>query len=110
MHMNNSSSEPLPAVYRQFQDQYPDVWQAYDRLGAAVHNQGPLDDKTRELIKLGLAVGVGSEGAVHSHTRKALEAGATSEEIRHAILLAAPTLGFPQMMAALTWVEDILSP
>jgi AhpD family alkylhydroperoxidase len=69
---------------------------------------GPLDRRTAELVKLGLAVGARQEGGVHSHVRRALEAGATPEEVRHAIRLAVTTVGFPTMMAALTWAEDLL--
>jgi 4-carboxymuconolactone decarboxylase len=45
---------------------------------------------------------------VHSHVRRALTAGATREEIHHAIMLTAATIGFPAVMAALSWAEDIL--
>ncbi len=48
------------------------------------------------------------EGAAHSHVRRALEAGATPDELRHAALLALTTLGFPNMMKGLMWVEDVL--
>lgn len=102
-------SETLPAAYESFTEEYPDVWAAYDQLGTAVHAHGPLDDNTRELVKLALAIGIGSEGAVHAHTRKALQKGITPEEIRHVVLLAIPTTGFPAAQAARTWVEDILS-
>lgn len=102
-------SEEYPKPYSAFMEQYREVWEAYDRLGAAVHGQGPLDAKTREVAKLGIAIGIGSEGAVHSHTRKARATGATDEEIRHVALLAIPTIGFPAAMAAITWIEDILS-
>lgn len=102
--------DTLPASYREFQERHPAVWAAYDRLGAACHGAGPLDERTRQLVKLGIAVGQRSEGAVHSHTRKALEAGATPDEVRHVVLLAIPTVGFPLSMAALTWVEDVLTP
>lgn len=101
-------SNDLPVAYEEFMTQYEDIWNAYDELGATVHEAGPLDPKTRELVKLGLSIGARMEGAVHSHTRKALDAGATPDEIRHAVLLAIPTVGFPNMMAALTWVEDEL--
>jgi AhpD family alkylhydroperoxidase len=60
------------------------------------------------LIKLGMAVASGQEGAVHSHTRRASEAGATREEIRQVALLALTTVGFPRMMAGLTWIDDVL--
>lgn len=99
----------LPKPYRDFQEQYADIWQAYDRLGNAVHVAGPLDEKNRALVKLALVVGAGKEGTVHAHVRKALESGLNADEIRHAVLLAIPTLGFPSTMVALTWVEDVLA-
>ena len=98
----------LPRSYEAFKRSYSKIWQAYDRLGRLSHEAGPLDEKTRELVKLALSVGARLEGAVHSHAARALEAGATAGEIRHVVLLGLTTLGFPSMMAALTWVEDIL--
>ena len=98
----------LPEAYENFKKAYPKIWQDYDRLGAAVHDSGPLDKKNRELIKLAMAIGARLEGAVHSHTRRALEAGAKAEEIYHVVLLSLTTLGFPQTIAAMTWVEDDL--
>lgn len=99
----------LPAAYRQFQDAHPEIWKAYDRLGAALHGEGPLDAKTRELVKLALAAGARLEGAVHAHTRLAVQAGASADEIRHVVLLALTTLGFPTMMAVRTWVDEVLA-
>lgn len=98
----------LPKPYAKFQADFPEVEAAYDQYAQAAHAAGPLDEKTRRLVKLSLAIGARMEGAVHAQTRKALEAGLTPEEIRHAVVLAAPTLGFPNMMAALTWVNDVL--
>lgn len=98
----------LPQAYEDFRKNYPEIWRAYDGLGAAVHNSGPLEKKHRELLKLAMAIGARLEGAVHSHTRRALEAGASAEEIRHVVLLGVTTLGFPHTVAALTWVEDDL--
>lgn len=98
----------LPKAYEEFKKKYPTIWQAYDRLGAAIHESGPLDKKNRELLKLAMAVGARLEGAVHSHTRRAIEAGAVTEEIYHVVLLGVTTLGFPHTVAALTWVEDDL--
>lgn len=98
----------LPKAYENFKKAYPKIWQDYDRLGAAVHDSGPLDKKNRELIKLAMAIGARLEGAVHSHTRRALEAGASAAEIYHVVLLSLTTLGFPHTIAAMTWVEDDL--
>lgn len=98
----------LPAAYERFQRTYRRVWEAYDRLGAAVHQEGPLDPKTRKLVKLGLAIGGRLEGAVHSHARWALDAGASAAEIGHVVSLAVTTVGFPSAVAAFTWVEETL--
>ena len=97
-----------PSRFQKFGRKYPTVMRAYEALGEATQQGGPLDAKTRALVKLALAVGSGREGAVHSHTRRALDAGCNPGEIRHAVLLATTTLGFPGMMAAMTWVDDIL--
>lgn len=101
------SSEP-PKRFREFARRYPAVAQAYEALAGATQAAGPLDPKTRCLVKLGIAAGAWREGAVHSHARRALDAGCTEAEIRHVVLLATTTLGFPSMMAVMTWVEDVL--
>jgi 4-carboxymuconolactone decarboxylase len=61
------------------------------------------------LIKLGMAAATRSESAVHSHVHRALEAGATAKEVEHAILLGVTTIGFPNMMAALTWARAAIA-
>lgn len=96
----------LPKQFRAFVRTYPRVAAAYEQLGTEVHGSGPLDDKTRALVKLGISIGSRLEGAVHSHVRKALAAGVKPAALRHAALLALPTIGFPSMMAALSWIED----
>lgn len=98
----------IPKRFVQFTDEYPEIARAYDQLGAACHLAGPLPKKERALIKLGISIGAWLEGAVHSHVRKALEAGANAQEIRHTALLSLPTIGFPSTMAVLTWIDDIL--
>jgi alkylhydroperoxidase/carboxymuconolactone decarboxylase family protein YurZ len=98
----------LPKHFSNFKKNYPSIADAYENLGKAVHKSGPLEDKTRALIKIAVSAGAGMEGAVHSQVRKALELGISPDEIRHTVLLAFPTIGFPAMMAVLSWVNDIL--
>lgn len=98
----------LPGAYMEFIRRYPDIGRAYADLSHSCHKAGPLDKKTRRLIKLGIAIGINSEGAIRSHTRRALEEGISPEEIRHTVLLAFTTAGFPYMIAAHKWVEEVL--
>ena len=98
----------LPAAAGDVRRDYPEVWTAFERLGAACAEAGPISARTRRLVKLALAVGRGAEGIVHSHARQALAEGVSADEIRHVALLAVPTLGFHAGVSALTWIEDIV--
>ena len=98
----------LPEAFTRFSETYPGLSEAYETLAGRCHKAGPLSKRERALVKLGIAVGARQEGALHSHTRKALALGISPEEIRHVALLALTTVGFPNMMAALTWMDDLL--
>ena len=98
----------LPNVYKGFKEEFPEIAEAYDELAVKCHGWGPLDEKTRRLVKLGIAIGLSSEGGVRSHARRALEEGMTSEELRPSVLLAFTTVGFPTMIAAMKWVDEVI--
>ncbi len=98
----------LPVHFSSVQDRFPKVMEALEELGKAARQQGPLEDKTAHLVQLAAAAAIQSEGAVHSHIRRATAAGATPDEIYHAILLLVSTIGFPKVAAALSWVDDVL--
>jgi alkylhydroperoxidase/carboxymuconolactone decarboxylase family protein YurZ len=84
------------------------VWKSFQELGKDCHSAGPLDERVRRLVKIGIAAAAQSEGALHSAVRNARKAGVSSAEIRHSILLSMTTVGFPRAMEALAWAEDIL--
>ena len=79
-----------------------------EALGTAVRHTGPLEEIVVQLIQLGAAAAIRSEGAVHSHTRRALEAGATPEQIRHTLISLTSTIGFPTVVAAISWADDVI--
>ncbi len=95
-------------MYFEVSQCYPEIMAALKDLGVTIRNTGPLDEKTTHLIQLAAAAANNSEGAVHSHARRALEAGASNQEIYHTLLLLIPTTGFPRAMAAISWCRDIL--
>ncbi len=100
----------LPPFYSEFRESHPEIAKAYEALGDAARGAGPLSARDAELVKLALAAGARLEGAVHSHARRALEAGASPEELRQVPLLAITTLGFPGAMAIRALIEDVLAP
>ncbi len=98
----------IPVRFQEFTKKYPQVATAYEELAGESRHSGPLSERDQALVKLGIAAGSNMEGSVHSQVRKALDLGLQPEEIRHAMLLGLTSIGFPKMMAALTWAEDVL--
>ena len=96
----------LPKTYKDFITKFPALGEAHEKIAKAVESYGPLDRKTCELIKVGLAVGAGLETATRSHVRRALQQGASEAEIEQAILLAYNTCGFPRMVMAWQWARQ----
>ena len=68
-------SDELPSGAGDLAREYPAIWKAYSGLGEAFAVAGPIEGKALRLVKLALAVGISSEGAVHSHVRRALDEG-----------------------------------
>jgi len=102
------SDKNKPSLYKKVGKQFPEVITAVENLGTTLRTAGPLDEKTSHLIQLAAAAAAQSEGSVCSHTRRALQAGASADEIFHALLLLVSTIGFPQAMAAMSWAQEIV--
>ncbi len=99
----------LPDIFKKFREEFPQIVDSYHKTGELCSNAGPLDSKTRHLVQLGVAVGARSKGAVRSHVRRALEAGASKEEVIQVILLSMTIIGFPSTIASYEWAEEVLS-
>lgn len=99
----------LPQLYRDLRTEQPTVARAYDELGEVVGAAGPLSQREQRLVKLGLAVGLSSEGGVRSHVRRGLNEGIEAADLLHAIVLAVPTCGFPATAAAYEWAQEVLT-
>jgi alkylhydroperoxidase/carboxymuconolactone decarboxylase family protein YurZ len=100
-------SRNLPDHFTRFKQAHPEVCEAFEQLGRLVHESGPLSERERRLVKLGIAIGVNTEGAVHSAVRHAIGGGCSTEDIEHVAHLAITTLGWPRAMAALSWIGDV---
>ena len=96
-----------PETHDHFVATFPELAKAWETIGSA-GKKGPLDRKTCRLVKLALAIGARQEGAVHASVRKGLAMGITREELHQVVALAAGTVGFPQTVAAYTWITDLL--
>ena len=104
-----AEGEDLPRTFLDFSERFPDVVKGHSRMGRALDAAGPLDRKAAELVKLGVCVGASLESATKSHVRRAREAGATPDEIEHAILQGLNTVGFSRTVMAWTWAREELA-
>jgi 4-carboxymuconolactone decarboxylase len=102
-----SNLPPPPRTFEEFSERFPLVRQAWDLLGDA-GKEGPLDERTARLIKLGVAIGAMREGAVHSAARKALGQEIPPEALYQVVALAASVTGLPSAVAVYTWVRDVV--
>jgi alkylhydroperoxidase/carboxymuconolactone decarboxylase family protein YurZ len=100
-------SDRPPKKFLEFTNKYPAIAKSYSDLGEAVHHAGPLDEKTRALVKCAISGATRLEGGFHAHVRKAQRLGILKEEIQHVVLLSLPTVGFPHMMMLMSWVDDV---
>jgi len=98
----------LPEAYRRFGDQFPTVAAALDALGQATEQDGPLDERARRLVKLGIAVGALAESAVRSKAREALDDAATVDELYDVALLAVTTRGLPAAIAGIERLDEVV--
>jgi alkylhydroperoxidase/carboxymuconolactone decarboxylase family protein YurZ len=90
---------------------HPEIYEAYSRFGKTLHEQGgPLDERTRWLVKVATSAALGLGKAQLTHMLKALDAGCTPAEVEHTILLVAPTAGFPRMMEAMERFREMRHP
>jgi alkylhydroperoxidase/carboxymuconolactone decarboxylase family protein YurZ len=107
--LSENPAVDLPTTAQRIADEYPEVWAAFQQLGASVSEAGPLDARTKRLVHLALAIGADSSGAVHSHARRGVAEGVPPAELEHVALLAVTTLGWPQAIRGLTWITDVTS-
>ena len=97
-----------PKQYEWIKKNFGKTMSAHQKLGQQLLDAGPIGKKQAQLIQLSAAAATRSEGAVHSHVKRALEARAKPAEIYHTLILLTSTIGFPAVSAALSWARDVI--
>src|SRR5690606_6351903 len=80
--------EVTPEIARQRSETAPAQADAFRSLGKAVFADGALDGKTKQLIAVAAAHVTQCPYCITGHTKQAVKAGATREEIMEAIWVA----------------------
>ncbi len=83
--------------------QFPDIMNGFDQSFMRIDKEGVLETKTKRLISLAIALVKNCSWCSVYYCKKALEAGASSEEILEASMSALKMDGGPGLMH-ITWV------
>jgi 4-carboxymuconolactone decarboxylase len=95
--------------FTRFKLEFPEVYARHEALGKEIHeNAGPLDDKSRWLIKIAISAACNHKRALATHIQRARDAGVAVEEIKHALLLLISTAGFPVFMKAYAVLDNMV--
>ncbi|MXU64054.1 carboxymuconolactone decarboxylase family protein [Oceanomicrobium pacificus] len=76
----------------------PEVAAAFNTLANAATAEGALDTKTKELIAIAIGVAKQCNDCIGFHTRAAIRAGATREELAEVIGMCVYMGGGPSLM------------
>lgn len=94
--------KPIMTHYKEFWER--DVAPFFAKL----YKTGGLDEKTTELIVTSLLALRGWETGVRTHAWQALEAGATPQEVRGAILISMSVGSINTAARGLAWAEPVI--
>lgn len=83
---------------RELNKTIPDAAKGFGALTKAVHDNGPLDAKTKEMIALGMAVATRCEPCINFHIDGLMRAGGTREELGDVLAVAVQMSGGPGLM------------
>ena len=87
---------------------YPQATEHFFAMREAIKGAGPLDVKTQELITTAIYATAGAEAGMKTHATRALQAGATLEELNQALLLClGVSMGFAHTYTAIEWARQV---
>jgi len=95
---------------QQLIDNAPNVAQAFFGLTKSCREQSSLGPRTNELILVGIFTAQGALRGLHTHINRALEHGATQEDILAAITLALPAVGITHVNQAIEILMECVLP
>lgn len=93
----------------QFEEKMPEIARKYMDFTGACFKAGALDEKVKQLIAIGISLGIQDEYCIIYHTQEALHKGATSEEILEVVGVCAAFSGGAAMSQGVTLVQECLN-
>lgn len=83
-----------------FRKDSPDAMKAFGELARAATRPGVLDEKTKELMAVAIAVAIRCDGCIGFHVKALVRLGATREELNETLNMCVYLGGGPSLMYA----------
>ena len=100
----------LPEELVEITTHFPKFWaEAGHLFTETLYDESGLDRKTIELILCSLLSAWRWETGIKVHVQQALNAGATPDEVRGALLISGSVAGQSAPVRSLHWAEEVLS-
>ena len=90
-----------------FQREAPDVANAFNAMIESLRATKGLDDKTKQLVYIGIKAALGDTTAVYYHVPMAKKAGASRDEVKDTILMTLPVCGLKAVAESLPLVLEV---
>ncbi len=90
------------------EDKLPEVVHAYHRFTGECFQAGSLDEKTKQLIALGIGLFANNEVCTFYHVNEARSKGASDQDIMEAVAVAAAVGGGHALSQGVTRVQKAL--
>lgn len=84
-----------------FRDEAPEVAAAFNGLVEVLKVSNGLDEKTKNLVYIGIKATLGDTTAVHYHVQMAKKLGATRDEVKDTILITLTVCGLKGVVTCL---------
>jgi alkylhydroperoxidase/carboxymuconolactone decarboxylase family protein YurZ len=87
----------------------PAIAEGFFALTRDIKSYVPMDEKTNELILVGIFAASGGIRGIGTHAERAMQLGATKEEILGAVFLALPVVGISNITQSVEKVLETLN-
>lgn len=98
-------ADTLSAAMKPLRGGIGETMQAFSALAGAATKAGALDQKTKELLAVAIAIAVRCDGCIAFHTKAALRFGATREELMETVAMSIYMGGGPSLIYGTQAIE-----
>ncbi len=84
----------------QLRKDLPNTMKGFSELAQSATSDGALDEKSKELVAMGIAIALRCDGCIGFHTKSLIRLGVTRQEFEEALGIAVYMGGGPALMYA----------